>query len=147
MNQHFCKVVSCICATASSLAAQTTWVHSALRIGVVNREVNPTELWAEVEVANLSEHSATVLLRAYRYTGQEITQLDYVLEGRAKHTFKIELPFMDDVVSADGGLFDERLSAMLLGRSDSSRLIWNMESLKEHKKEMMCKQHERARPL
>jgi hypothetical protein len=91
--------------------------------------VNPTELWAEVEVTNLGGHPAAVHLTAYRWTGQEITQFDHTLEGFAKYTFKIEQPFMD-LVSADEGLFDERLKAMMVGRSDSSFLTWKVRQLK-----------------
>jgi hypothetical protein len=89
------------------------WFHAGLMAGFINRDVNPTEIWSEIEMTNPGQSPASVTLVARRFDGSEMALLSYNIEGGEKHVFKIE-DLSTNVMSADGHPPDERLRCVVL---------------------------------
>jgi hypothetical protein len=128
------RILFLILAAASTLPAQTTWFHAEVKVGLINREVDPTTIWLELDVTNQGKNPGIVLLTAYRYDGREMVQLDHTVEPGEKYTFKIEARESDELISADGLLDskDKRLRTSILIRASTPAWDMKIRQLKLH---------------
>jgi hypothetical protein len=118
-------------AAASPLMAQSSWLHSVLDAGVVNREISPTEYWVEVAVMNQSQSSEMVNWAAYRYNGVAMQNGTFTLASGEKHVFKIDAPGTE-VLSADERELDERLHFTLVMYASTGNISTRVRQLTLH---------------
>jgi hypothetical protein len=108
------KYIALILILASQALADPVWLHAAMAVGFINKDVDPVELWGELDLQNSADRQETVTISARRYDGALVSAQTYHIAAGEKLSVKVEDPaFNMDMIVEHGKLLPDDLQCVV----------------------------------
>lgn len=128
------KYIALVLILASqALAGPPVWLHAGIVVGFLNKDIDPTESWGELDLENLAKHQQDITITARRWDGRLVSEKAYNIAAGGKLSVKVEDPaFNMDVMVERGKLGPEEERCAVVIKPAPPTLLINARQLTLH---------------
>jgi hypothetical protein len=124
---------------------RSVWFHGLVHIGTLNKDIDPQEFWAELDIHNTNRAAVDLTVTARRHTGLLISAVTYTVGAGEKQTIRVDDP-SSNVLTADDVQGQKQLRATLLVEPADAGVVIASRQLNLHGNELETTILDEGRP-